>query len=81
LKALDELVHPDADLAPIFLCHRKRFDMRIELTSLSSPIGADLLLSEDLAALRSFGTAHVLRHQCQCTVDVPLVECGVRLLN
>jgi hypothetical protein len=26
LKAFDELVHPDADLASIFLGHRKRFD-------------------------------------------------------
>jgi hypothetical protein len=34
LKALDELVHPDAGLASIFLGHRKRFDIRIELTAL-----------------------------------------------
>ena len=26
-EALDELVHPDADLAAIFLGHRKRFGM------------------------------------------------------
>jgi hypothetical protein len=64
LKALDELVHPEADLASIFLGHRKRFDIRIELTPLSSPVGADLFLSDDLAALRSLGPAHVLRHQC-----------------
>src|SRR6266404_5502 len=81
LKALDELVHPDACLASVFLGHCKRFDTGIELTPLSSPVGADLFLSDNLAALRSLGPAHVLRHQCQCTVDVPLVECGIRLLN
>src|SRR6202171_6740464 len=64
LKALDELVHPDAGLASILLGHRKRFDIRIELTPLSSPVGAGLFLSDDLAALRSPGPAHVLRHQC-----------------
>ena len=42
LKALDELVHPDAGLASVFLGHCERFDMGIELTPLSSPIGADL---------------------------------------
>ena len=31
-KALDELVHCDADLVAVLLDHRKRFDMRIELT-------------------------------------------------
>src|SRR5215831_1627971 len=55
--------------------------MGIELAPLSSPIGADLFLSDNFAALRSLGPAHILHHQCQCTVDVPLVECGVRLLN
>src|ERR1700722_6961548 len=64
LKALDELVHPDADLASIFLAHRKRFDIRVELTPLSNPVGANLFLSDDLAALRSLGPAHVVRHQC-----------------
>src|ERR1700758_5251701 len=61
LKALDELVHPDADPACIFLGHRKRFNIRIELTPLSSPVGADLFLSDDSAALGSLGPAHVLR--------------------
>jgi hypothetical protein len=51
LKALDELVHPDAGLASVFLGHGKRFDMRIELTLLSSPIAADLFLSDDLVAV------------------------------
>jgi hypothetical protein len=64
LKALDELVHPDACLASVFLGHCKRFDMGIELTPLSSPVGADLVFSDNLAALRSLGPAHVLRHQC-----------------
>src|ERR1035441_1255081 len=64
LKALDELVHPDADLVSIFLGHCKRFDIRIELTPLSSPVGADLFSSDNLAALRSLWPAHVLRHQC-----------------
>ena len=63
-KTLDELVHPDAGLASVFLGHCKRFDMGIELTSLSSPIVADLFFSDNLAALRSLGPAHVLRHQC-----------------
>jgi len=61
-KALDELVHPDAGLASIFLGHCKRFDIRIELIPLSSPVGADLFLSDDLAALRCLGPAYVLRH-------------------
>src|SRR5271154_7461162 len=77
LKALDELVHPDAGLAPVFLGHCERFDMGIELTPLSSPIGANLFFSDNLATLRSLGPAHVFGHECQCAVDVPLVECGV----
>jgi|GEM_PF-1043921 hypothetical protein len=81
LKALDELVHPDADLASVFLGYRKRFDMGIELTPLPGPIAADLFFSDNLAALRSLGPAHVFGHQCQCTVNVPLVEREVRLLN
>src|SRR5258708_23676071 len=64
LKALDELVHPDAGLAAVFLGHCKRFDMGIEFTPLSSPIGADLFFRDNLAALRSLGPAYVLRHQC-----------------
>jgi hypothetical protein len=31
---------------------------------LSSPIAADLFFSDNLAALRSLGPTHVLRHQC-----------------
>jgi hypothetical protein len=64
LKALDELVHSDTGLASVFLGHCERFDMGIELTPLSSPIGADLFFSDNLAALRGLGPAHVLRHQC-----------------
>jgi NAD(P)-dependent dehydrogenase (short-subunit alcohol dehydrogenase family) len=64
LKALDELVHSDASPASVFLGHCKRFDMGIELTPLPSPIAADLFFSDNLAALRSLGPAHVLRHQC-----------------
>src|ERR1700679_623222 len=63
LKALDELVHPDARLGSIFLGHCERFDMGIELTPLSSPIGTDLFFSDNLAALGSLGPAHLLRHQ------------------
>src|SRR5580692_12317260 len=63
LKALDELVHPDAGLASVFLGHSERFDEGIELTPLSSPIGADLFFSDNFAALRSLGPAYVLRHQ------------------
>ena len=81
LKALDELVHPDACPAFVILGHCKRFDMGIELAPLSSPVGADLFFSHDLAALRSPGPANVLRHQRQCTVDVPLVKRGIRLLD
>ena len=34
--------------------------MRIELTPLSSPVGADYFLPNDLAALRSLGPAHII---------------------
>ncbi len=64
LKALNNLVHPDAGLASVFLGYCERFDMGIELTPLPGPIGADLFFSDNLAALRSLGSAHVLRHQC-----------------
>src|SRR5262245_5879718 len=64
LKALYELVHPDTGLAPVFLGHCKRFNMGIELTPLSLPIGADLFFSDNFSALGSLGPAHVLRHQC-----------------
>lgn len=81
LKRLDELMHPDSSLVSVFLGHCKRFDIGIELTPLSSPVGADLVLANHLAALRRFGPAHVSRHQSQCTVDVPLVECGIGLVD
>src|SRR5580698_2162497 len=61
-KTLDDLVYSDSDPAAVFLGDCKRFDMGIELTPLSSPIGADLFFSDNLAALRSLGPAHVLRH-------------------
>src|SRR5665213_681911 len=64
LKALDELMHPDANHAAIFLADRKRLNMRIELTPLPSPIGADFFFPNHLAALRSPGPTHVFRHQC-----------------
>jgi hypothetical protein len=43
LKTLDELVHPDADLASVCLDDCQRFDMGIEFAPLSGPIGTDLL--------------------------------------
>jgi hypothetical protein len=40
MKALDELVHPDAGLASVFLGHCKRFDMGIERKRPSNtPVG------------------------------------------
>jgi hypothetical protein len=62
LKALDELVNPDADLASVFLGNGERFDVGIKLSPLPGPIGADLFFSDNLAALRSLGSVHVLRH-------------------
>jgi hypothetical protein len=35
-----------------------------KLVSLTMPVAADLFFSDNLAALRSLGPAHVLRHQC-----------------
>src|SRR5215469_9307314 len=64
LKALDDLAHSDADLASHSLDDCERFDMGIELAPLSSPVGADLFLSDNFAPLRSLGPAHILRHQC-----------------
>jgi hypothetical protein len=64
LKALDELAHPDADLASVFLGDGERFEVGIELSPLPGPIGADLFFSDNLAALRSLGLVHVLLHQC-----------------
>src|SRR6185437_5265389 len=81
LNALNELAHLYADDASVLLGNGERFDMRIELTPLSSPIDADLFFSHNSAALRSLEPTHVFCHQCQCTFDVPLVECGIRLLN
>src|ERR1700722_12884057 len=62
LKALHELVHPYVNLASVFRAHCERFDMRIEFTPLSSPIGADLFFSDNSATLRSLGPAHVFGH-------------------
>jgi hypothetical protein len=59
LKALDELVRSDADLASLSLGHCQRFDMGIELAPLSSPVGADLFLSDNPAALRRFKICEV----------------------
>src|SRR5579863_1585099 len=64
LKILDELVHPDADLASVSLGDCQRFDMGIELAPLSSPIGADPFLSDNFSALRSLRPVHVFGHQC-----------------
>src|SRR5215469_635246 len=81
MKVLDELVHPDSDLASAFLRDCQGFDMWIELAPLSSPIGTDLFLSDDSAALRGLGPAYVFCHQCQCTINVPLIKCRVCLLK
>src|ERR1700739_312381 len=81
LKVLYELMHLDANLASFFLGDFQWFDMAVKLAPLSSPIGADLILSDNLAALRSFGPAHIFGHQCQCIFDIPPVECGIRLFN
>lgn len=51
LEIPDKLVHPDADSASVFLGDGQRFDMAIELAPLSSPISADLFLSDNPAAL------------------------------
>jgi hypothetical protein len=64
LKTFDELVDPDADLASVSLGDCQWFDMGIELAPLSSPIGADLFLSDSFAALRGPGPVYVLGHQC-----------------
>jgi len=64
LEVPDQLAHPDADLASVFLGDCQRFDMAIELTPLSSPIGADLFFSDNPAALGSLRPAHVFGHQC-----------------
>ena len=80
-KALDDLMYSDSGPASVLFAYCKRFDMRIKLGPLSSPIRADFFFSHNLAALRSLGPAHIFRHQRQCTVDVQLVECGIRLLN
>src|SRR5258708_33857014 len=61
LKALDELVHPDAVLASVFLGHCERFDMVIDLPPLSSPIGAVRFFSENFASTQSHGPAPVCR--------------------
>src|ERR1700740_3093251 len=63
-KISDDLVSSDSDPASTFLGYCQRFDMTIELTPLSNPISADLFLSDNPAALRSFGPAHVFRHKC-----------------
>lgn len=62
LEALDELADPYTDIACVFVGHGKGFDMGSELTPLARPIGADLVLSDDLAALGSPGPGDVLRH-------------------
>lgn len=51
VKTLDELVHSDGGPATVFLRDCKWFDMGIELTPLSSPIGVDFFFSDNLAAL------------------------------
>ena len=63
VQALDELMHSNANPASIFLGHPKRFDMRIELTPLPTPISADLFFPDNLPALRSLRPAHVVGHQ------------------
>jgi len=79
-KALDELVHPDAGLASLFLGHCKRFDIRIELIPLSSPVGGICSFPTTLPPSDALGqlTSCVIS---ACTGDVPLGECGVRLRN
>jgi hypothetical protein len=57
LKRLDELMHPDSYLVSVFHGHCNRFDMGIELTPLSSPVGADLFFANHLTALGRFRPA------------------------
>src|ERR1700733_13527343 len=63
-KIPDDLVHSDSDSASLLLGNCQRFNTAVELIPLSSPISADLFLSDNPAALRSLGPIHVLRHQC-----------------
>ncbi len=62
-ETLNKLVYPDVNLARRVLRDRQRFHMRIELSPLPGPIGADLFLSNDFAALRRFRPAYVFGHQ------------------
>ena len=64
LTTPDELVDPDAGLTSVLPGDCERLDMGIELTPLSGPISADLFFSDNRAAFRSLGPAHVLSHQC-----------------
>lgn len=63
LEILDELVHPDADLAAVGLRDGQGIDVAIEFSPLPSPIGANLFLSDNFAALGSLGPTHVFRHE------------------
>jgi hypothetical protein len=67
-------MHPDANLASVFLGHRKGFDMGIELTPLSSPIGADLFFSTTLPPSEAFGQLTF----CVISANTPPMS---RLLN
>jgi hypothetical protein len=51
LKVLDELMDLDANLASVPLVDFQRFDMAVEFAPLPSPIGADLFLPDNPAAL------------------------------
>ena len=78
-KALHELMDSDIDLALSAVDHLDRIDIRIELFPLAAPIGANPSFPDYTPAFGCLGPAHVLTHERQCTVDVPLVESRVDL--
>jgi hypothetical protein len=80
-KVPDDLVHPDADPASVFLDDGQGFDTAIELAPLSGPIGADFFFSNNFAALRSLRSVYVLGHQRQRTFAFQIFQIAVSYLR
>ncbi len=68
------LMHFDQKLPAALHVKRCRLNMRVDLTPLLRPIGADGSMAFDKTAFECSGPCHCRRHSGYGGVDIPIVE-------
>jgi hypothetical protein len=73
-EALHKLVNSYIGPTPFAVDHFDRFHVRIKLLPLPCPVSPNLFFPDDAAAFRCLRPTHVLTHERQGAVDVPIIE-------